>query len=474
MLVVPSDTNMKPDRKDLYQFLVACQQVSVEKECPQIATLSLELPPLDPLAVLQAIAQPEDPHFYFENGNKGEAIAAIGAAITFHVPSGSARFGKAQTFIQSCLANTITTGATDLPFAGPHFFCNFTFFDDLRPPESAFPCATVLLPRWQVARCRNRSVFVANFSLSPRDNIKALHQDLCNKLTQIRWANSRWLDPVNFPNQSFQSHDFKPTANFRKSVYSALNRINNKTLNKIVLADAIDLNFPLPINLVKSLNNLRRLYPDCYTFATGNGGGTNFIGASPERLLAIYNHQLITDALAGSAPRGKTSGEDTELAKLLLSSEKEIHEHRVVIDFICDRLTRLGLTPNVPPQLLLLQLSNIQHLWTPIQATLPNGIHPLDILADLHPTPAVAGVPRDTACQEIRRYEAFDRGLYAAPLGWIDGYGNCEFIVGIRSALIEGDRARLYAGAGIVAGSDPDKELAEVQLKLKTLLKALV
>jgi menaquinone-specific isochorismate synthase len=122
----------------------------------------------------------------------------------------------------------------------------------------------------------------------------------------------------------------------------------------------------------------------------------------------------------------------------------------------------------------LLQLLNIQHLWTPIQANVPTGVHPLEIVAELHPTPAVAGTPREISQEQIRRYETFDRGLYAAPLGWVDHRGNSEFIVGIRSALIDGDRARLYAGAGIVAGSDPDKEVAEIQLKLQALLKALV
>ena len=101
-------------------------------------------------------------------------------------------------------------------------------------------------------------------------------------------------------------------------------------------------------------------------------------------------------------------------------------------------------------------------------------MHPLEIVAKLHPTPAVAGVARDIAMKEIRRYESFERGLYAAPLGWVDYQGNSEFIVGIRSALIDGSSARLYAGAGIVEGSDPDKELAEIQLKLQALLKALV
>jgi menaquinone-specific isochorismate synthase len=121
----------------------------------------------------------------------------------------------------------------------------------------------------------------------------------------------------------------------------------------------------------------------------------------------------------------------------------------------------------------LLKLSNIQHLWTPIHAKLKPSIHPLEIVAQLHPTPAVAGVPTEIALAQIRHYETFDRSLYAAPLGWIDCQNNSEFIVGIRSALIKGDRARLYAGAGIVAGSDPEKELAEIQLKFQALLKAL-
>ncbi|MGH2415997.1 MAG: isochorismate synthase, partial [Microcystaceae cyanobacterium] len=226
-------------------------------------------------------------------------------------------------------------------------------------------------------------------------------------------------------------------------------------------------------NLIQSLNNLRQLHPNCYVFSNSNGKGQNFIGASPERLISIHQQQLMTDALAGSAPRGKTPGEDANNASRLLNSDKERHEHSSVIDFITQRLSQLGLLPQVlAPRLR--QLSNIQHLWTPISASVPTDVHPLRIVAQLHPTPAVAGTSQEVACREIRRYESFERGLYAAPLGWIDLEGNCEFIVGIRSALIDGDRARLYAGAGIVAGSDPDKELAEIQLKLQALLKALV
>ena len=190
-------------------------------------------------------------------------------------------------------------------------------------------------------------------------------------------------------------------------------------------------------------------------------------------MVSVRDGQLKTGALAGSAPRGKTTSEDAVLAQCLLASVKEQHEHQVVSQFICQQLAQLGLNPQLSP-VRLLQLSNIQHLQTPIQATVPDDIHLLDVVEALHPTPAVAGMPRAIACDYIRQYEAFERSLYAAPIGWVDHHGNGEFAVGIRSALLNGCHARLFAGAGIVEGSDPDRELAEVQLKLQALMQALV
>ncbi|WRH66436.1 MAG: isochorismate synthase [Planktothrix sp. GU0601_MAG3] len=175
-----------------------------------------------------------------------------------------------------------------------------------------------------------------------------------------------------------------------------------------------------------------------------------------------------------SAPRGKTPIEDINLGQELLNSEKNLREHQVVVDFIIERLLSLGLTPDLTDLPCLRQLTNIQHLWTPIKCQVSTNIHLLEILSQLHPTPAVAGTPRDIAQQHIHNYENFDRSLYAAPIGWIDHQGNGEFVVGIRSALLDGNRARLYAGAGIVAGSEPEKEVAEIQLKLQALLRALV
>ncbi len=471
MPVLPCRANFFLYHKELYEFCLSCQQNYLKKNCTQIVSISVEISQVDPLAVLQQIAKPDTLTFYFENKRKGEAIAAIDAVAKLKV-EGIERFYTAQEFINSCLANIIRIGTINHPFAGPHFFCSFSFFDENAQADHPFPPATVFLPRWQIARYSDRCVLVANLVINAGVNLEILFQDLWQKIEKISLLQNS-LNRDNNYRREFIKQDVTGIDNFKRVVCSSLESIRSNHLSKIVLAHALDVSSDAPFNLFQTLNNLRRLHPDCYIFSTSNGKGQNFIGASPERLISIHNQKLMTDALAGSAPRGKTPALDADLANRLLSSEKERREHRVVIDFITQRLYQLGLVPQLlPPRLR--QLSNIQHLWTPIQAKVPANVHPLEIVAELHPTPAVAGAARDIAMKEIRRYESFERGLYAGTLGWVDYQGNSEFIVGIRSALIDGDRARLYAGAGIVAGSDPDKELAEIQLKLQALLKGLV
>ena len=470
MTVSPCRNNLFV-HKDLYQFLVTVQEKCVKNHCRQIVSISQEIDLVDPLLVLDKLTQVNEINFYFEDKSKGEAIAAIDAVAKLQI-DGADRFRQAEYFIKSYLKNIINFGNVNQPFSGPHFFCYFSFFDKNAQIDYPFPSATVFLPRWQVAVKNQRCILVTNIIIKANVNIQMLLENIKNKIEFIQSLEYYSSNIDCFPANSYKK-SVTNAAQFKRSVVSALQKIRSSHLSKIVLADILDVKSSNQFDLVKSLNNLRRIHPNCYIFSTSNGKGQNFIGASPERLISINNQQLITDALAGSAPRGKTPAEDAANANRLLNSEKEKHEHSLVLDFITQRLCQLGLLPQIlAPRLR--QLSNIQHLWTPISAIVPANMHPLKIVAQLHPTPAVAGAARDVACAEIRRYESFERGLYAAPLGWIDSQGNCEFIVGIRSALIDGDRARLYAGAGIVAGSDPDKEFAEVQLKLQALLKALV
>ncbi|TAE54871.1 MAG: isochorismate synthase [Nostocales cyanobacterium] len=471
MTISPCLSNFFLDYKELHQLLLNVQEKCYETQNRYIVSISIPIDLIDPLVVLDKFSQVNTLNFYFENKSKGEAIVAIDAVTKLEITS-KHRFSQTEEFIKDCLQNVINFGDINQPFAGSHFFCSFSFFDHHHQLDYPFPSATIFLPKLQVAVKNSACCLVVNYLIHAQVNIYSILKEIQTKIKNLQslanYTPNTEISATNLiKNQINNPHTFK------HSVLSALAKIESNYLTKIVLADALDVKSIKSFNLFKSLNNLRQLHPNCYIFSTSNGKGKNFIGASPERLISIQNQQLITDALAGSAPRGKTPTEDAANANNLVNSNKEKHEHHLVIDFITQRLSQIGLLPQIlAPRLR--QLSNIQHLWTPITAEVPDHIHPLKIVSQLHPTPAVAGAARDIACTEIRRYENFERGLYAAPLGWVDAKGNCEFIVGIRSALIDGDRARLYAGAGIVAGSDPDKEFAEVQLKLQALLKALV
>lgn len=438
----------------------------------QIISFACQIPSVDPLACLQNFSHPHTLHFYWENRSKQEAVAAWGVSRKDYTGSQS-RFDVAQNFVQECFKQVIREGENDLAAGRPSVFCSFTFFADPKESEP-FKSGTLFLPRFQIVKKNKNCCLIVNYPFSEGEDKSHFVNLIQQKLNNINWTTLGQLN-IDEEQQLFSpERDQSQDPNYFKSVVSsALDKIAINEFSKIVIAHTTDIQSTAPFQVVESLNNLRQLHPDCYIFSTSNGKGQNFIGASPERLISVQNKQLVTDALAGSAPRGTNNTEDLHLASLLLKNRKEKREHKAVSDFMLERLRSIGLKPQQLP-LQLLKLSNIQHLWTPIYAHLPPDIEPLEIVALLHPTPAVAGVSTKVACERIRHYEKFDRSLYAAPLGWVDYEGNCEFIVGIRSALIDGDRARLYAGAGVVSGSNPSKEFDEIQLKLQSLLKALV
>ena len=460
------------ENTELYDFWNNKQLDFAVSDRTKIVSLARKIPGIDPLACLQKFMSPDTLHFYWENPSKQEAVAAWGVATSTCTQSIS-RFTVAQKFINNCFQQIIRKGDSNLAGSNPSIFCSFTFFTKQKQ-EDTFAGGTLFLPRFQVVKKNKNCWLIINFPLAESQDEKILSNQLEKTIQSINWIEFETLeiqsdsDGLPVPNSVGKNSDY-----FKSVVTSALNSIAVDEFSKIVIAHTTDIQSSAPFQLIASLNNLRKIHPDCYIFSTSNGKGQNFIGASPERLVSIQNKQLVSDALAGSAPRGKTTSEDAHLANLLLKSRKEKREHQAVSDFIMERLRNLGLKPHQLP-LQLLKLSSIQHLWTPIYAHLSGDIEPLEIIEQLHPTPAVAGVPAVIACDKIRDYEPFDRSLYAAPLGWIDSQGNCEFIVGIRSALINGNSARLYAGAGIVSGSNPSKEFAEVQLKLQSLIEALV
>ena len=471
MPVAPFRSDPRQDHLFLCDFLQYCYQQAIQEGQAKVASLRFSAPLVDPLLALENLGHRENYGFYLENSAHGDAIAAFGT-ILYHQSTSRNRFRQAHQFIDQWRSRLLMGDSSEDLDVCLHarFFCSFTFFE--QSPQPHVPPARVFLPAWQVEKRQQRSWLVANLVISPEVNL----DDLANRITHMRqqlWRLAEVEATVEPPLEPILVSAAQ-TAGFERSVAQAIRQIEAQQLHKIVLAHAYDMALPRSFSVFQSLRALRRRYPNCHSFAFLEGGDRAFIGASPERLLSLFRHRLVTDALAGSAPRGNTLQADLAQAESLLQSPKELAEHRYVVEFLVRQLSNLGLTPNYRSVPQLLKLSNIQHLYTPIRTTVPIDLHPLTLVQALHPTPAVAGAPIQGLEAHIRSHETFDRELYAAPIGWVDAQGNSEFIVGIRSAQIEGQNARLYAGAGIVAGSDPAREVAEVQLKLQALQQALL
>lgn len=222
-----------------------------------------------------------------------------------------------------------------------------------------------------------------------------------------------------------------------------------------------------------TLPTLARRFPTCTTFAVDLEGPC-FLGGTPERLAAVTSASFELMALAGTAPRGGDPAEDDAIAARLVADRKEREEHAFVVRALCDDVAPLAAELHVDDEPSVVRLPNLQHLQTQLRGRLRSGASLLDLAARLHPTPAVGGIPRLAAATIIAQVEAFDRGWYAAPLGWLDAAGDGELIVALRSALlVPGQPARLFAGCGIVARSDPEREFAESELKLDAIRTAL-
>lgn len=456
----------------LRAFLAGCQIKATADGAPVLASISLVVPALDPLAVLEAIFVPTEPHFYTERPNTQTAIAGAEVAVQT-TATGPGRFAAIQRFIDDTLARTVAVGDVTAPFGGPHFFTSFAFHDEVETGE-AFAAAQVFVPRWQVSRAGEVTTAVANILVAADSDLDALTARVWRahgKFARFEHAVVHGTPPGEAGSPAvFRQLE---AGDYRATVARGLAHIAAGDMQKIVLARAIDLRADRPLHPLTVLNGLRQRFPDCYAFSAASGAGTSFIGASPERLIRVSQGMIETEALAGSARRGAGANEDAALAAALLRSEKDQREHQHVIGSITRRLEPLGVKLDYADAPGLRKLANVQHLHTPMRGPLPEGVRLLDLLAVLHPTPAVGGTPREAAVSRIRELEGFPRGLYAGAIGWINARGGGEFFVGLRCALIDGANARAYAGAGIVAGSDPEREFAETELKFQALLAAL-
>ena len=253
------------------------------------------------------------------------------------------------------------------------------------------------------------------------------------------------------------------------AVEEALARIDAGRLAKVVLAREVTVDLHRPLDVATVVGRLRREQPSCFTYAAGA-----FVGASPELLARRRGLDVVSRPMAGTVAQGGSAGDDRRLVAAMAASTKEQNEHRLVVD---DVRAKLSLIADRSPETSgpeVVRLSTVAHLATTVGCRLRDpSTSALDVAALLHPTPAVAGVPGVAAMAAIAELEGFDRGLYAGPVGWVDARGDGDWAVALRSAALDGARARLVAGAGIVTGSDPDAEWEETEAKLAAMRSAL-
>lgn len=353
--------------------------------------------------------------------------------------------------------------------ARPRLFGGFAFHDE-HTAEGAwdgYPAAEFVLPRVQVTYADDEAWLTVN---AVEGDPEAVESRLETERTRLAGLAD---EPVENPPGIRSRERTTSKAEWRESVTAATDRIDAGELRKVVLAQALEARLEGPLSVPDALTRLKGRYPDCVRFLfEPEAGGAGFFGATPEQLVSLRGRTVETGALAGTTGRGDTPKEDEWLAEELLADHKNTHEHDLVADAICEQLAPYASAIRTGERGVR-RLATVQHIETPITAELAADEHVLTLVEALHPTPAVGGLPPDEALRTIRDTEPFERGWYAAPVGWFDAAGYGSFAVAIRSAIARGETATLFAGVGIVADSDPDREWEEVQLKYRPILDEL-
>ncbi|TBN12312.1 isochorismate synthase [Agrobacterium cavarae] len=265
---------------------------------------------------------------------------------------------------------------------------------------------------------------------------------------------------------------------YRKNVAEALKRIESGDLDKVVLARSVTVDFNTPINVDAVYARLCARNGNAYVYRIDLPNGHDerpavLLGASPELVLRSENGKIRSTPLAGSIPRAADAVADEDVARTLLNSKKDLVEHSLVVQAVGETFRQFADGVEVPSKPQLVETPVIWHLGTDITGMLRENVSPIALAYALHPTPAVGGWPKEAARKAIAELEGFDRGFYAGLIGWMDDEGNGEWVLTLRCGIVSGNTATVFAGAGIVAGSDPEKEHTETGTKLRTFINAL-
>jgi len=365
----------------------------------------------------------------------GDGIVGLGETLRLEF-SGPTRITDAAAAWQALASASTVADAVALPGTGLVAFGSFAFAD------SSTATSVLIVPSVILGR-RDGTSWVTRIGAAPV------------------------AEPLGEPFTATFAAGALSAEGYRAAVAEAVNRIGSGEPRKVVLARDVVAGIPVDADLRLPLARLAETYPDTFTFSVAG-----LMGSSPETLVRASGGTVSARVLAGSAARGADAVSDSSAASTLAASRKDREEHAFAIRSVLTALEPLSAGLSTSPAPFALRLPNLWHLASDVTGTLTRGSSALDLVAALHPTAAVAGAPTDVALDLIAELEPFDRGRYAGPVGWVDANGDGEWAVALRCAQVDGDRVTAYAGAGIVAGSDPARELAETALKLRPIVEA--
>jgi salicylate biosynthesis isochorismate synthase/menaquinone-specific isochorismate synthase len=356
--------------------------------------------------------------------------------------------------------------------AGPVWLGGFAFEPEGGSSSawSSLAPASLVLPEVSLCRSGERTFLTLNTLVGPGEDADAALAGAETRIAGLRADPLPLLDP--HPTAHPEIRSARPPAEFEAAVAAATGRIGAGELSKVVLAREVIVSAAAAHDTGALFAAMRLQFPACFCFCCGTPEAA-FVGASPELLVRRSGAGVSTVALAGSTRRSSDPAVDDHLGEQLLRSDKDRREQRIVSERIVRALRPHAVWVEAAPEPEIVKVANIQHLATPVIAQLADPHSAIEMAGLLHPTPAVGGEPWPAAGTVIADLEGMDRGWYAGPVGWMDAAEDGEFCVALRSALLRDREAHLYAGVGVVAGSDPAAELAETEVKLQALLPLL-
>lgn len=427
--------------------------------------------PYDPVEFYhQILPNKEEKRFFWKSADEDFYLAGIGTTLQISGTSEN-RFNEIQQFWNE-LVSMIDISETDVRGTGPLLFGGFSFDpNSMKEQEwNDFGDSLFYLPKYMLTVINGKYFLTYNEITEQKDEDNS---SLNNHLEDI--INHLYTKKKIIPGKKVQiktQHEIGQ-AEWIESVAEVVDILKTShSIKKVVLARKMEIEFDNRLSIPYLIEQLRTGQPGSFTFALEKKGNC-FLGASPERLVKKTGNQILSTCLAGSAPRSKDPKEDEKLGKDLLNDAKNRYEHQLVVKMIRDAFQPICTEMDVPDEPILMKTPAIQHLYTPVVGQVKPDQSIFKMVEQLHPTPALGGVPTKDALNIIREKEKMDRGFYASPIGWTDYRGNGEFVVGIRSGLIQDKKAILYAGCGLVPDSNPKDELIETRIKFRPMLHAL-